>query len=287
MPRLRVPRADKLSGGRLAGGPAGFRGRFPAGGRFRPAEAGEGLTVNDLTGKVAMVTGAGVRVGRGIAIGLAAAGADVVVHYLRSEGPANDLADELRRLGRRVELLRADLMHEDQIREMFEQVRLRLGRLDLLVNSASAYDPTPLEELDAAAWDRDMAVNVRAPALCIRYALPLMREGSSIINITDITALRGRAQFGAYCASKAALLSLTRTAAKAFAPRGIRVNAVAPGVAMWPEGTSQERKDNILSQVPLHRPGDPQDIAQAVVFLAKADYITGQELNVDGGWSIR
>jgi len=240
----------------------------------------------ELQGKVALVTGSAMRVGRGIALELAHNGADVVVHYRRSQGPAQELAGEIQRLGRRAELVRADLVDEVQIRSMFDHVRDRVGRLDVLVNNASCYEPTPLEALDAAAWDRHMAVNVRAPALCIHYALPLMPDGGAIVNITDIAALKGRAGLAAYCASKAALLSLTASAAKALAGRGIRVNAVSPGVALWPEGASQQTKDSILRRVPLHRPGSPRDVAQAVIFLACSDYITGQELRVDGGWSI-
>ena len=154
----------------------------------------------------------------------------------------------------------------------------------MLVNNASLYEPTPIETLTAESWDRQMAVNARAPALCVRHALGLMPSGSAIVNITDTHAETGRSTFIAYSASKGALLTLTKTLARALAARNIRVNAVGPGVAAWPPTATEAVKAKVLAQVPLGRAGRPEDIAAAVVFLASHDYITGQHLRVDGGW---
>jgi pteridine reductase len=240
----------------------------------------------DLTGKNALVTGGARRVGRAIALALAREGADLAIHYHQSEGEARATAEEIRGLGRRCELLRADLADASQIEAMFAALRARFGRLDILVNSAAVYHRTPIEELTAEQWDAELAINARAPALCIRHAVPLMGAGGAIVNIADIAADKGFAGYPAYCASKGALLALTKSAARALAARNIRVNAVSPGVAVWQEGASDEQKAKVLAQIPMKRPGTPEDIAAAVVFLAKHDYITGQNLRVDGGWHL-
>ena len=239
----------------------------------------------ELHQKLALVTGSARRIGRAIAIELARAGADIAVHYGRSQAQARDTAEQIRRLGRRAELFQADLRQPEQIASLLAAVGQAFGRLDVLVNSAAIYDRTPLAELTAEQWDTQMAVNARAAALCIRHALPLMREaGGAIINITDISAEKPWPGYAAYCASKAALVALTKSAAKALAGLKIRVNAVAPGVAEWHQGATEAQKQAVLAQVPLRRAGSAADVAAAVVFLARQDYITGQNLRVDGGW---
>jgi len=240
----------------------------------------------ELDGKIALVTGAAKRIGRRIALHLAGAGAEVAVHYNRSKEQADRTADEIRAAGMRAETFRADLADPRQIEAMFAAVRETFGRLDVLVNNASVFERTPIEGLTAEQWDAQLAVNARAPALCIRHALLLMADGGAIVNLTDTTALHARAAFPAYCASKAALTAVTQSAARALAPRGIRVNAVAPGVALWEKAVTDDQKQKVLSRVPMRRPGSPEDIAEAVLFLIRADYITGQTLHVDGGWSI-
>ena len=238
----------------------------------------------ELQGKTALVTGGAKRVGRAIVLALAKAGARVAVHYGRSEGEAMVLVEEVRRAGGQAEAFGADLADPAQIEAMFAAVGRSLGRLDILVNSAAVYHRTPLESLTADQWDAELAVNARAAALCIRHAAAIMPDGGAVVNITDIAAGRGFAGFPAYCASKGALSALTRSAARALAGRSIRVNAVAPGVALWQEGVTEVQKVKVLAQVPLRRAGTPQDVAAAAVFLLQADYITGQELRVDGGW---
>jgi NAD(P)-dependent dehydrogenase (short-subunit alcohol dehydrogenase family) len=238
----------------------------------------------ELTGKTALVTGAARRIGRAIALALAEAGADVAVHYHRSPAEAETLTDQIRRRARRAECFAADLADPPQIQRMFQAVGEVFGQLHVLVNNASVYRRTPLDALTAGPWDEVMAVNARAPALCIRHAVGLMRDGGSIVNITDSGAQAGWAGYPAYCASKGALEALTRSAAAALAGRGIRVNAVAPGVAAWQEQTSEEAKQTVLKQIPMKREGGPEDVAAAVVFLVRNDYITAQTLRVDGGW---
>jgi NAD(P)-dependent dehydrogenase (short-subunit alcohol dehydrogenase family) len=241
----------------------------------------------DLHGKTALVTGAAVRVGRGIALGLARAGADIAVHFGTSSAQAIAVADEIRAMGRRAEPVQADLSDPSQIADLFTRVEATFGRLDVLVNSAATFGRTPLAELTAQQWDAELAVTARAAALCMSKAVPLMRQagGGAIVNITDIAAEKGsNPNFIAYLAAKGAVLAMTKAAARALAGDNIRVNAVAPGVAEFPDALPQASRDRTLAQVPMHRAGSPDDIAAAVVFLAQSDYITGQNLRVDGGW---
>ncbi|MDP6542685.1 MAG: SDR family oxidoreductase [Phycisphaerae bacterium] len=241
----------------------------------------------DLNGKLALVTGAAKRVGRSIALSLAGAGADVIVHYNRSEDDARATAAAIADIGRRAELIAADLAQPDQIETMFARIAEMFGDthrpLGVLVNNASVYHRTPIAGLTAEAWDRAQAVNARGPALCIRHAIALMHPGAAIVNITDISAEDPRAALGAYCASKAALLAITKSAAKALAP-DIRVNAVAPGAILWEDDISEAEIQRVLDQVPMKRTGRPEDIAAAVIFLCQNEYITAQTLRVDGGW---
>lgn len=237
----------------------------------------------DLSGKIALVTGASQRLGKAIATALARAGANLALHYHASEDAARATADELRALGRRVELFQADLADPLQIEALFVLVHDAFARLDILVNNAARYERTPIDTLTAAQWDAQMALNARAPALCIRSALPLMPAGGSIVNITDVSAERPWGGYVAYCAAKAALQAVTRSAALALAARSIRVNAVAPGAILWKDEPA-DRRQTVLRHVPLGRTGTPDNVAQAVLFLCANSYITGQTLRVDGGW---
>lgn len=237
----------------------------------------------ELNGKIALITGAARRVGRAISLALADAGADIVIHYRSSADDANSLAEEIRAIGRRAELVQADLAQPEQITAMFETIAATFGRLDVLINNAAVYHKTPIETLTAEQWDAQFAVNARAPALCTAQAVKLMPNGGVIVNITDIAAEKAWPGYPAYCASKAALLALTKSTAKALAP-DIRVNSVAPGAVLWDEQTPEQKKQHVLSQVPMKRPGRPEDIAAAVGFLIGNDYITGQNIRVDGGW---
>jgi NAD(P)-dependent dehydrogenase (short-subunit alcohol dehydrogenase family) len=238
----------------------------------------------DLQGKIALVTGSSRRLGRQIALTLARAGADLALHYFHSADQAGHLAQEIHSLGRRAETFQADLAQPEQIEAMFAAIGAAFGQLDVLVNNAAVYHTTPIATLTAEQWDAQLAINARAAALCIRFAIPLMPDGGAIVNIADISAEKGRADYVAYAASKAALLAVTKSCALALAPRGIRVNAVSPGIAQGHEEDSDELKQRTLSRIPLGRIGGPESVAEAVLFLVRNDYITAQNLRVDGGW---
>ena len=237
----------------------------------------------ELSGKVAFISGAARRLGKAITLELANAGADIALHFNKSADEAVATAELVQTRGRKVEMFQCDLANPERIAEMFDAIANKFSRIDILVNNAAVFNRTPIETLTAGQWDTEFAVNARAPALCIRYALPLMSNGAAIINIVDVGAEKARASFPAYTASKAALLGLTKSLSKALAPK-IRVNAVSPGAAIWTDQTTQQEKLNVLKQIPMGRIATPEDIAHAVVFLAKHDYITGQNIRVDGGW---
>jgi len=238
----------------------------------------------ELDGKIALVTGGAVRLGRAIVLELARRGADIALHFGHSADQARQTADDLRAAGRRAELFQADLARPQDIDGMFARVASAFGRLDVLVNNAGVYPRTPIETLTAEQWDAVLAINARAAALCIRGASALMGDGGAVVNVTDIAADKGWGGYPAYCASKAALTGLTKSCAKALAGRGIRVNAVAPGAILWDDATDNDTQRRVLARVPMKRTGRAEDVAAAVVFLATQDYITAQTLRVDGGW---
>jgi pteridine reductase len=240
------------------------------------------------TGRACLVTGAARRVGKAIALELARAGFDVAVHYHHSDAEARAVAEEIHRLGRRAAIVRGDLGDPDTPARIVRETVDGLDRLDVLVNNASLFEKFPLEQTSPDVWDRTLQTNLVAPAMLIRAATPIMRAAGAgrVVSITDILADRPAANHAAYCASKAALASLTRCLALELAPQ-ITVNAVAPGIAVFPEHYDQEIRDRLTSKVPLKRPGTPEDVAAAVRFLVTdGDYITGQILAVDGGWSV-
>ena len=223
-------------------------------------------------GRVALVTGAGVRVGLAIARDLARHGWTVVPHY-RSHPPRGLPG-----------ALQADLAAPDGPAALAAAFSRDHRRLDLLVNSAAAFEALPLEETDAAAFDSQMNLNARAPLLLSRALLPLLsRSRGVIVNVADVggglVPWRG---FAAYAASKAALVRLTECLALELAPR-IRVNAVAPGTVLWPETYPAKRRRELVARIPLRRAGSPDDVAAAVRFLADAPFVTGAVIPVDGG----
>ena len=240
----------------------------------------------ELGGKVALVTGSARRIGRAVALALGRAGANVFVHYNRSRAEAEATAGEIRALGVEAEAVRAELADVGQIAAMFRAVEDRFARLDVLVNNAAVLYPTPLAELTERQWDELLAVNAKAPTFCIQSAARLMRDGGAIVNVTDISAARPWRTFVAYSAAKAALAAVTVSTAKALAGRGIRVNAVAPGVIEPRADTSPESAARLVEAVPLGRKGESEDVAAAVLFLLRNDYITGETINVDGGKNI-
>ena len=229
-----------------------------------------------------------------IALTLARAGADVVVNYNRSEAEARATAREIAARGVESVAIRADVARPKQVEVMFRATQKRFGRLDLLVNNAGIFFPASWDKLSEKDWDRILGVNLKGAFFCAQAAARLMlggktgrrTSGGQIINISSLGGLQAWPGYMHYCASKAALIMLTRCLAKALAPR-IRVNSVAPGTILFPDEERDPQIEKIIGATPLKKPGRPEDIAEMVLFLAtSAEYVTGQVFAVDGGKSI-
>lgn len=240
-----------------------------------------------VDGSVILVTGAGVRVGREIAIALAECKARIAVHYNSSSKEAEETLAAIRAAGSDGELFQADLSDAASPDKLIGQVVAHFGTIDVLVNSAAVMQRTPLGEVSAAEWDAMFALNLRAPFFLSQAAAAAMGErGGAIVNIADLAAFETWPAFVPHGISKAGVVQMTRSLARALAPR-IRVNAVAPGAVLLPDGWDQESEDHIVSTTPLRRLGSPKDVAEAVIYLIQADYVTGTTLIVDGGRHIR
>jgi pteridine reductase len=243
-----------------------------------------------LDGQWALVSGAAKRIGACICRTLHAHGANLVIHYGTSAAAADALAAELNAIrAGSAHTVQGNLTAIATPRKLLETTLSHSGgRLDILVNNASTFYPTPLAEVDAANWDDLIGTNLKAPLFMAQAAAPALRAaGGQIINIVDIHARRPLKDHVVYGPAKAGLEMLTRSLAKDLAPE-VRVNGVAPGAILWPEhGMSEEAEKSILRQIPLARTGTPEDIARTVLFLVQdAPYITGQIIAVDGGRSI-
>jgi pteridine reductase len=246
------------------------------------------MNLQPLEDQVALVTGAGRRIGRVIALTLARAGADVVVNYNRSRAAATATAREIEALGVRSAALRADVSKPRQVTAMFRLVEARFGQLDLLVNNAGVFFSRSIEELTEHDWDRILGIDLKGPFFCAQAAARLMRRRKSgqIINISSLGGLQAWPGYAHYCSSKAGLIMLTRCLAKALAPE-IRVNSVAPGTILFPDESPDVATLRIIEKTPMRSAGRPQDIADAVLYLATSgSFITGQVIAVDGGKSI-
>ncbi|TPG06458.1 pteridine reductase [Rhodanobacter glycinis] len=235
---------------------------------------------------VALITGAGRRVGAVIAHTLHAAGYDLALHYRRSIDDARTLADELeqQRSGSTL-LLQAELAELASLPVMIEQLLAHYGRLDALVNNASAFYPTPLGTATTQQWNELFASNAQAPFFLSQAAIPALRETrGGIVNMIDIYAERPLAEHPLYCMAKAALAAMTRSLALDLGP-DIRVNGVAPGAVMWPsDGKPYADQQAMLTRTPLQRAGTPDDVAGAVLWLLRdAPFVTGQIIRIDGG----
>jgi 3-oxoacyl-[acyl-carrier protein] reductase/pteridine reductase len=236
-----------------------------------------------LGGKSVLVTGGARRVGRGIALVLAEAGADVAITYRTSRAEAIETARAIENLGRRALAIECDVRSEDSVRAAVADAFGHFGRLDLLVNNAAVFESAPLDSLTLAQWDAVFETNARGPFLVAREALSHLRAAKGrIINIGSLGGIHAWAGHAHYCASKAALHMLTLAMAKAFAPE-VSVNCVAPG---WIEldGNSAESAAHFAAKTPMRRNGSVDDVAQAVLFFAAGPhFVTGQVLAVDGG----
>jgi len=239
-----------------------------------------------LKGKVALVTGSARRIGAVTVRTLHQAGATVVVHYRSSSTEAEKLAQELN--GLRPDscyLQQAELADIEQLEQMIENIVKQLGRLDILINNASSFYPTPLKTITEADWDQLMGSNLKAPLFLSQAAMPeLVKHKGCIVNMVDIHGIRPLKNHAVYSTAKAGLIMLTQSLALELGP-DVRVNGVAPGAILWPEqDISSNEQSDILKKVSLKRQGKPQDIAKTILFLVcDADYITGQVIPVDGG----
>jgi pteridine reductase len=243
-----------------------------------------------LRGKTALVTGAAARLGATTVRLLHAAGAKVAIHYRRSAAPAQALRDEL--LAQRAAsacIVQGDLIDPASWPRLVEAAVQLGGGLDILINNASTYYPTPVGSATVGQWDDLFGSNARAPFFLSQAAAPeLRRRRGCIVNLVDIHADRPNADHPLYCMAKAANAMMVKALARDLAPE-VRVNGIAPGAALWPEGyMADAARQEILSRIPLGRPAGAEQIAEAVMFMVTGpDYITGQILAIDGGRSVQ
>jgi 3-oxoacyl-[acyl-carrier protein] reductase len=243
----------------------------------------------NLSGKTALVTGASRGIGRASALALAKAGAQVLVHYARGAKEAEAVVAEIRKAGGRAEAVAADLAAADGAHKLAKQVRGIVGdRLDILVANAGASRPATIEDTTVEDFDNLFAVNVRAPYFLVQQLLPIMRSGSGIVLLSSLAAHATVGTLSAYAATKGAVDTLVKHFASALGPRGVRVNAVAPGVVetdMSGFTKTDAGRDYTLGMQALKRLAQPDDIGGVVAFLASDDarWITGDTVRVDGG----
>jgi pteridine reductase len=237
----------------------------------------------DLNGRAALVTGGAHRLGKAIALALACAGAHVAIHYHRSATQAEATLAELRAMGVEAAAIQGDLTVVAEVEQVVDAALARWGQLDLLVNSAGIWGATPLGSVDAARWAELLDTNLRSAFFAAQRAAPALRAAhGAVVNIADASALRPGRNYTPYLVSKGGLLTLTEALAKELAPE-VRVNAVAPGPVLLPDDWTAAQAERAARSVLLRRLGSPEDVAQAVVYLAGAEYVTGVILPVDGG----
>jgi NAD(P)-dependent dehydrogenase (short-subunit alcohol dehydrogenase family) len=234
-----------------------------------------------LNGQVALVTGAAKRVGRSIALRLAAEGADLVINYESSKPEAQQLVEEIKASGRRAIAVQGDVSQRSDVQKLFAATEAEFKRLDILVNNAGMFFAADFEQLTEEQWDQILNTNLKSQFLCCQTAAPIMkRQGRGrIINISSLGGLLPWPAYTHYCVSKAGSIMLTKCLARALGPE-ITVNSVAPGTIQFP---GEKPDEDYIRKVPLHRTGTGDEIAQAVLYFATADFVTGQILAVDGG----
>ena len=237
--------------------------------------------------RVALVTGAGRRVGRAIATALGQRAMHVAVHYNGSAAGARETAADIERAGGRATLFQADLSEPSAPASLIDDVAAQLGRLDVLVNSAAIMKRTPLESVTPAEWDTTFALNARAPFFAaVAAGRHMATRGGVIVNIADLAALETWPAYIPHGLSKTVVVQMTRALARTLAP-AVRVNAVAPGVILLPEGWDDTVGERLERTTPLKRLGSVNDVVGAVIYLVEADYVTGETIVVDGGRHVR
>jgi NAD(P)-dependent dehydrogenase (short-subunit alcohol dehydrogenase family) len=234
-----------------------------------------------LEGQVALVTGGAKRVGRSIALRLAADGADVAINYMSSKPEAEALAKEIEGMGKHALAVEGDVSKRGDVQKVFGAIEARFGRLDILVNNAGVFFAAKFEELTEEQWDRILNANLKSQFLCAQAAAPIMKKQGRgrIINLASLGGLLAWPGYTHYCVSKAGVIMLTRCLARALAPE-ILVNSVAPGTIQF---AGEPPDEDYIQRTPLRRTGTGEDIAGAVTYLATADFVTGQLIVVDGG----
>lgn len=245
--------------------------------------------MNDDMNKWVLITGGAKRIGARIARTLHAQDMNLVIHFNTSSDDANELCSELNSIRNDSAIaIGANLTSQDEVESLINKVIERTGQLDVLINNASTFYPTPIEDITLDDWDNLVGTNLKAPLFLCKYAAPHIKKSKgSIINMVDIHASKPLKNHPIYGPAKSGLVMLTRSLAKDLAPE-VRVNGIAPGMILWPENEPPEEiKQKVVNQIPLKRTGEPNDIAKTVLFLiADADYITGQIIAVDGGRGI-
>lgn len=236
--------------------------------------------------QTALVTGAGRRVGRALAVALGARGMRVAVHYHGAEEGARETVGAIEKAGGEGFTVRADLREAGSPARLVAEAVDRLGSLNVLVNSAAVMIRTPFEDVGEDVWDEIFALNLRAPFFCAQAAASRMADGGVIINIADLAAFEAWTGYIPHGASKAGVVHITRALAKRLAPR-LRVNAIAPGAVLLPDEWTAADAERLIGTTPLGRLGSPDDVTQALLYLIDADYVTGQTIIVDGGRHVR
>ena len=235
-----------------------------------------------LSGNVALVTGAGKRLGRAVALRLASEGADIAVHYGKSEEEASTVAGEIEEMGLRAVAMKAELTSVEEIRALVQRTAHEFGRIDVLVNSAANFLPSSVISTTEEIWDASLDSNVKGPFFLAQAAAPWLRRSNGVIvNFADGGGISGWSGYIAHSVSKAGMIMLTKVLAKALAPE-VRVNAIAPGTITMP-GDPPEWEKEFVKIAPLKKTGTPEDIAEAVSYLVSAKFLTGQVLVLDGG----
>ena len=239
-----------------------------------------------LEGKVALVTGAGHRVGRALAVALGAERMNVAVHYNKSEKEAGETVDLIAKAGGKAHSFGADLTDPESPRTLLRAVENEFGTLHVLINSAAIMKRHAFGSITTADWNETMSLNLRAPFFVSQAAAAHMTDGGAIVNISDLAAFETWPSYIPHSISKIGIVKMTEGLARVLAP-AIRVNAIAPGAVLLPDDWGETTGERLSDTTPLRRLGDPQDVVDAMLYLLRADYVTGETIVVDGGRRIR